>query len=334
MNDSYRTILPFDARMLAEHDLSWVDLSIATNLFLRAAYVARDVRGIRYWLTQAHRIATLHGSITSPPYRTESAFMYQQQILEFASELFRLDERRKRRNMLDRLVSLSTSQSKSTTWSVTIGSGGGESWSGLEKTTSRSNSESSTRGESQTWTSSRSRDGENIRSTDLIGGYERLIQSCFSDAFLKFYLRYLRALSSNIFVRVDTREASKIWDSYLEWWLSAHKYGVRDSVLRACSGGFLEVTPADVFVIRVDVNRDYQKVAGWIYNHLSCLWCGPPDLRLLKYAISLADTYLNAGDEIDPFTAVKELQSLIEPEIDVFYGNSFRTSSENADEAT
>jgi len=46
MNDSYRTILPFDARMLAKHDLSWVDLSIATNLFLRAAYVARDVRGI------------------------------------------------------------------------------------------------------------------------------------------------------------------------------------------------------------------------------------------------------------------------------------------------
>lgn len=331
MNDSYRTILPFDARMLAEHDLSWVDLSIATNLFLRAAYVARDVRGIRYWLTQAHRIATLHGSITSPPYRTESALMYQQQILEFASELSRSG---KRRNMLDRLVSLSTSVSESTTWSITTGSGGGESWSGLERTTSRSNSESSTRGESETWTSSTSKDGENIRSTDLIGGYERLIQSCFSDAFLKFYLRYLRALSSNIFVRVDTREASKIWDSYLEWWLSAHKYGVRDSVLKACSGGFLEVTPADVFVIRVDVNPNYQTVAGWIYNHLSCLWCGPPDLRLLQYAISLADTYLNAGDEIDPFTAVKELQSLIEPEIDVFYGNSFRTSSENADEAT
>jgi hypothetical protein len=332
MDDSYKTILPFDARMLAKHDLSWVDLSIATNLFLRAAYVARDVRGIRYWLTQAHRIATLHGSITSPPYRTESALMYQQQILEFASELFRSGERRK--NMLDLLVSLSTSESESTTWSITIGSGGGESWSGSVKTTSRSDSKSSTEGGSETKTSSTSKDGENIRSTDLIGGYERLIQSCFSDAFLKFYLRYLRALSSNIFVRVDTREASKIWDSYLEWWLSAHNDKVRASVLEACSGGFLEVTPADVFVIRVDVNRDYQEVAGWIHNHLSCLWCGPPDLRLLQYAISLADTYLNAGNEIDPFTAVKELQSLIEPEIDVFYGNSFRTSSENADEAT
>jgi len=323
MNDSYKTILPFDARMLAEHNLSSVDLSIATNLFLRAAYVARDVRGIRHWLTQAHRIATLHGSITSPPYRTESAFMYQQQILDFAFELFRWGERR---NMLDLLTSLSTSESESETWSITKGRAGGESRGGSVRTTSFSESESTTEGGSKTTTNSTSKDGENIRSTDLIGGYERLIQSCFSDAFLKFYLRFQRALSSNTFVQLDFREASKVWDRYLEWWLSAHTDEVRASVLGACSGGFLEVTPADVFVIKVDVNPNYQMVAGWIHDHLSCLWCGPPDLRLIRYAISLADTYLNASDEIDPFTAVKELQSLIEPEINVFYGDAFRMS--------
>jgi len=322
MRNDNRSILPFDALTLPEQSMSPVDRSVAINLFLRAAYHIRDIEGIRYWLTQAFRMASSLGSITAPPSRTESVTLYQQQIMNFISnQLLRQDG--KRRNMLQLLVSRSSSTSKGTSTSTSSGTSSGESWgqmfSDVPKTYSKSSSHTTTHGTSESFTQSETRDGENIRTSDIVSGYERLLQGCFDESFLRFYLRYHRAQRSTLFVE-SVNSSSTVWDSYIKWWLSAHSD--RQSVLSNCTGGFLEATPADIYTVTIRIRPEYRMVAGWIHSHLSSLQCGLPDLRLFHYAVSLADTYIDAGDEIDPFVAVKELQLLIEPELDVFYGEA------------
>ncbi len=307
----YEQMLPFDAVAIHNQNPSPFDRSVAINLFLRAAYHVRDLNGIRHWLTQAARMA---GPITAPPSRTESAVLYQQDIINFVSnQLLRQDGNR--RNMLQLLVSRSSSTSEGTSESTSTVQ---LNWvqQVLQENTYPP---TKTDGTSKTTTHSESRDGQNIRTSDIISGYERLLQGCFDEAFLRFYLRYQRAQRSTLFVEsVDS--SSAVWDSYIKWWLSAHSD--RQSVLSNCTGGFLEATPADIYTVTIRVRPEYRMVAGWIHSHLSSLRCGLPDLRLFSYAIKLTDTYINAGDEIDPFAAVKELQSLIEPELDVFYGEA------------
>lgn len=330
MSNKWR--LPFTVDGFVDSNPSSYDVSIAANLCLRAAYNSLDLEEFRTYVQGAYLILDAFGMAgTQFPDRCKSGTLYHPVVIRFLADnvLTGNAEQPSRKELLSTLRTIS--QSRTSTDSVT-------ETTSHSKTTTRTPKEllheeistSISDGTSTTKTirsisdsTTISTDGLNIRTSDLLNGYMKLIQDSMSEHFLQFFAAYYRASHSKVFVEQVNYVGSILWQQYLHWWLSAHNTAERQAIIKSAMGKPFEMTPSELFAAEIKIRNHYHSVSGWILEHLAAPYTGRPNCVLLKELVHAADIFIEAGAE-DIFATMAKLRDEIARlgELETFYGDS------------